>query len=275
MSSIPDITLNDGTQIPQFGLGTWQIPDNEAADAVRHALELGYRHIDTAAIYKNERGVGAGIAAAGLPREQLYVTTKLWNQDQGYDSALRACEESLKRLGLDHVNLYLIHWPCPDQGKFLDAWKAMIRLREEGLVTSIGVSNFRPDDAEVLIMETGVVPAVNQIEVHPFFQQKEMRDFNRYKGIATQAWSPLARGGDLLPHPTIQALAQKHGKTPAQVVLRWHIELGSIVFPKSVHPERIRENLDVFDFRLDADDLLRIAELDEGRRTGPDPSTFS
>ncbi|WP_263143725.1 aldo/keto reductase [Pseudomonas sp. RIT-PI-AD] len=275
MTSIPLVQLNDGRQIPQLGLGTWRTPDAEAAALVETALGLGYRHIDTAAIYGNEAGVGQGLAGSGVPREQLFVTTKLWNDRQGYDSALAAFDESLERLKLDYVDLYLIHWPCPDKGLFLDSWKALLRLREEGRVKSVGVSNFRPDDIEALIMETGVVPAVNQIEVHPWLQQAALREFGVYKGIATEAWSPLAQGGELLADPRVQQLAAKHGKSPAQVILRWHIQLGSIVFPKSATPKRIEENAQIFDFQLDEADMQAIAGLDRQHRLGPDPDTFN
>lgn len=236
MSAITRLQLNDGHHIPQFGLGVWQTPAEETAQVVKTALDLGYRHIDTAAIYGNEEGVGQAIVQAGLPRDELFVTTKLWNADQGYDSALRAFDTSLAKLGLEHVDLYLIHWPLPEKGLFLDSWKALIELRNQGRVKSIGVSNFRQADIETLLTETGVVPVVNQIECHPLLQQQELRDFNTYKGIATEAWSPLAQGGELLGSPVLQQLAAKHGKTPAQVVLRWHIQLGNIIFPNPRRP---------------------------------------
>ncbi|TWI57507.1 2,5-diketo-D-gluconate reductase A [Pseudomonas duriflava] len=274
MSSIPSLQLNDGYHIPQFGLGTWKTPNEEAPALIRSALEMGYRHIDTAAAYNNEEGVGQGIAEAGIDRSELFVTTKLWNERQGFDETIKAFDESLAKLKLEYVDLYLIHWPCPQAGKFLDTWKAFLRLREEGRVRSVGVSNFRPSDLEEIILETGVTPAVNQIEVHPLLQQNEMREFNQKKGILTEAWSPLAQGGELLKNPLIQQIAQKHGKTPAQVILRWHIELGSIIFPKSTNPDRIRENADIFDFMLDGEDMSQIATLDAGKRLGPDPSTF-
>jgi 2,5-diketo-D-gluconate reductase A len=275
MSAITRLQLNDGHHIPQFGLGVWQTPADETAQVVKTALDLGYRHIDTAAIYGNEEGVGQAIAQAGLPRDELFITTKLWNADQGYDSALRAFDTSLAKLGLEHVDLYLIHWPLPEKGLFLDSWKALIELRNQGRVKSIGVSNFRQADIETLLTETGVVPVVNQIECHPLLQQQELRDFNTYKGIATEAWSPLAQGGELLGSPILQQLAAKHGKTPAQVVLRWHIQLGNIIFPKSKTPKRIEENMQIFDFALDDEDLRQIAGLNQDKRLGPDPSTFT
>ncbi|SEP62047.1 MULTISPECIES: aldo/keto reductase [Pseudomonas] len=274
MSSIPSLQLNDGHHIPQFGLGTWKTPNEEAPQLIRSALEMGYRHIDTAAAYNNEEGVGQGIAESGIDRSELFVTTKLWNERQGFDETLKAFDESLSKLKLDYVDLYLIHWPCPKADKFLDTWKAFLRLREEGRVRSVGVSNFRQEDLEQIILETGVTPVVNQIEVHPLLQQNALREVNRQKNILTEAWSPLAQGGELLKHPLFQELAKKHGKTPAQVILRWHVELGSIIFPKSTNPERIRENADIFDFSLDSDDMQKIAALDEGKRLGPDPAEF-
>lgn len=272
---IPFIQLNDGQRIPQLGLGTWKTADADAADLVLTALRLGYRHIDTAAIYGNERGIGEGLARAGVPRGELYITTKLWNDRQGYDETLKAFDESLQRLGLDYVDLYLIHWPCPERNRFLDSWKAMLRLREEGRIQSVGVSNFREEEIEAVIMETGVVPAVNQIEVHPWLQQRALRELGTYKGIATEAWSPLAQGGELLADPVVRDLAAKHGKTPAQVILRWHVQQGSIIFPKSSNPARIEENAAIFDFQLDEADLQRIAGLERGQRLGPDPATFN
>jgi 2,5-diketo-D-gluconate reductase A len=275
MPSVPCLTFNDGRRIPQFGLGVFQTPPDETAAAVSTALGLGYRHIDTAAIYRNESGVGAAIAASGIPRDQLFVTTKLWNADQGYDSALRALDASLAKLKLDCVDLYLIHWPCPANGRFVDSWKALIAARGHGKAKSIGVSNFRIDDLDRIVAETGVVPAANQIELHPWLQQAALRDYHAKHGIVTESWSPLARGGELLGDPTLQAIAAKHGKSVAQVVLRWHVQLGRVVFPKSVHPARIAENIDVFGFALDDADLAAIAKLDRGQRIGPDPATLN
>lgn len=268
------LTLNDGRALPQVGLGVWRTPADAAAAVVRTALEAGYRAVDTAAIYGNEAGVGEGIRASGLPRDQVFVTTKLWNESQGYDRALRAFDKSLERLGLDHVDLYLIHWPCPQQELYLESWKALIRLREDGRARSIGVSNFAPEHLDRLIQETGVVPAVNQIELHPRFQQKSLRSANAAAGVLTESWSPLGQG-QILEDPVIVSLAARHGVTPAQVVIRWHVQLGLAVIPKSVTPARIIQNLDVFDFELDADDMAAMASLDAAEgRIGPDPASF-
>ena len=267
------ISLNDGRSIPQVGLGVWRVPDEVATGAVGEALKLGYRHVDTAAIYENERGTGAGLRAAGVPRDQVFVTTKLWNENQGFDTTLRAFDQSLARLGLDFVDLYLIHWPSPRRGLFVDTWKAFIRLRDEGRARSIGVSNFTVEHLDQLISETGVTPVLNQIELHPRFQQRALRQAHAERGIATQSWSPLGQG-QLLTDPVITGIADRYGKTPAQIVIRWHLDNGLIVIPKSVTPSRIAENLDVFGFRLDADDLAAIARLDSANgRIGPDPMT--
>ena len=274
-SNVPSIALADGRSIPQFGLGVFQTPPAETAQAVRTAFGLGYRHIDTAAIYGNEEGVGQAIAEAGIPRDELFVTTKLWNAEQGYDSALRALDASLGKLGLDYVDLYLIHWPCPAKNLYVDSWKALIELQKQGRARSIGVSNFRVEDLDRLAGETGVVPAVNQIELHPLLQQETLRAYHARHGIVTESWSPLARGGELLGHPALAPIAAKHGKSVAQVILRWHVELGLVVFPKSVTPSRIKENIEIFDFRLDADDMAAIAALDAGTRIGPDPSQLN
>ncbi|MDX6347102.1 MAG: 2,5-diketo-D-gluconate reductase [Streptomyces sp.] len=274
MSKVPFITLNNGVQMPQLGFGVWQVPDDEAQAAVATALEAGYRSVDTAAIYENEKGTGQAIAAAGLPREELFVTTKLWNAEHGYDSTLRAFDASLDRLGLDYVDLYLIHWPVPSRGLYLDSWRAFEKLYADGRTKAIGVSNFPVAQLQEVLDEGSVVPAVNQIELHPNLPQAELRAFHAAHGIATEAWSPLGSGRGLLEDPALAALATKHGKTPAQVVLRWHIQIGNVVIPKSVTPSRIRENLDIFDFALDADDLAAIDALDNGTRLGPDPATF-
>jgi len=273
--TIPSIALKDGHQIPQLGLGVFQIPAEQTRQAVLDAFEIGYRHIDTAAIYKNEQGVGEAIASADLSREQLFITTKLWSDQQGYDSTLRAFDESMAKLKLDRLDLYLIHWPCPQRGEFLATWKAFMRLRDEGRITSIGVSNFRVQDIELLISETGETPVVNQIELHPYLQQQELVEYHAANGIATEAWSPLARGGEMLADPMIKTLAEKYGKTAAQVVLRWHLDNGFVIFPKSVHAERLRENFDLFDFSLSTDDISRIATLDRGQRIGPNPSELN
>nr|WP_238426749.1 aldo/keto reductase [Streptomyces adustus] len=260
--------------MPQLGFGVWQVPDAEAEQAVAIALEAGYRSIDTAAIYGNEEGTGKAIAAAGIPREDVFVTTKLWNSDQGYDATLRAFDTSLGKLGLDYLDLYLIHWPLPSRDTYVDTYKALEKLYSDGRVRAIGVSNFLPEYLERLISETSVIPAVNQIELHPYLQQHAPREFHAQQGIATEAWSPLGQGKGLLEVPAIVAIAQKHNRTPAQVVLRWHLQLGNVVIPKSVTPSRIKENIDVFDFSLDTEDLAAISALNEDRRIGPDPAVF-
>jgi 2,5-diketo-D-gluconate reductase A len=274
MSLIPSIPLNDGRRIPQLGLGIWQVPDNDTARVVSAAFEVGYRHIDGAAAYGNEQGLGRAIHASGLPRADLFITTKLRNPDQGYKEALQAVDSSLGRLGLDYIDLYLIHWPCPRHDRFVDSWKALIEARRAGKVRSIGVSNFRAQDIDRVVEATGVVPAVNQIELHPLLQQTALRAYGNAYGIVTESWSALAHGGELLVHPELQAIARKHGKTVAQVVLRWHVQLGLVAFPKSVTPARIAENVAIFDFALDADDMGKIATLDAGTRLGPDPADF-
>ncbi|MGO4630420.1 aldo/keto reductase [Streptomyces sp. 2RAF24] len=260
--------------MPQLGFGVWQVPDAEAEQAVGTALEAGYRSIDTAAIYGNETGTGKAVAASGLPREELFVTTKLWNSDQGYESTLRAFDDSLGKLGLEYVDLYLIHWPVPNKDAYVDTYRAFEKILADGRARAIGVSNFLPEHLERLIGETSVVPAVNQIELHPQLQQAASRAAHARHGIATEAWSPLGQGRGLLDVPAIVAIARKHARTPAQVVLRWHVQLGNLVIPKSVTPSRIRENIAVFDFELDAEDLAGLAALDEGRRLGPDPAEF-
>ncbi|MFD3409902.1 aldo/keto reductase [Streptomyces cyaneofuscatus] len=275
MSQVPSITLNNGLEMPQLGFGVWQVPDDEAAKAVAKAIESGYRSIDTAAIYKNEKGTGRAIAASGVPRDELFVTTKLWNSEQGHDSTLRAFDASLDKLGLDYVDLYLIHWPVPAKDAYTDTYRAFEKIYADGRAKAIGVSNFHPEHLKRLLDETSVVPVLNQIELHPQLQQGEARAFHAEHGIATEAWSPLGQGKGLLEVPTVVAIAQKHGRTPAQAVLRWHLQNGNIVIPKSVTPSRIEENLDVFGFELDADDLAAFAALDEGKRLGPDPAEFN
>ncbi|MEW2342745.1 aldo/keto reductase [Streptomyces griseoaurantiacus] len=274
-SKVPPIILNNGVEMPQLGFGVWQVADDEAERAVSTALEAGYRSIDTAAIYGNEEGTGRAIASSGLPREELFVTTKLWNADQGHDSTLRAFDTSLKKLGLEYVDLYLIHWPMPDRGTFVDTYKAFEKLYEEGRAKAIGVSNFLPEHLTTLLEATSVVPAVNQIELHPQLQQQTAREVHAEHGIATEAWSPLGSGKGLLDVPAIVAIARKHGRTPAQVVLRWHLQLGNVVIPKSVTPSRIKENFDVFDFSLDEEDLGAISALDEDRRLGSNPADIN
>lgn len=273
--TVPSITLNNGVVMPQFGLGVWQAEAGaEVEQALSHALECGYRLIDTAAIYKNEESVGTVIRASGIPREELFVTTKLWNNDQGYDSVLAAYDASLMRLGLEYVDLYLIHWPMPAHNMFIDTWKAFEKLYADKRVRAIGVSNFKPAHLEKLLAATHVVPAVNQIELHPKLQQLDTRALCEQHGIAVESYSPIMRGSDLLQEPTLLALAEKHAKTPAQIVLRWHIQSGLIVIPKSVTLSRIEENIDIFDFALDRTDMAAIASMNEDRRLGIDPDNF-
>ncbi|WP_329258598.1 aldo/keto reductase [Streptomyces pseudovenezuelae] len=270
MISIPTHTLNDGTRIPALGLGTWPMDDTEAERAVATALESGYRLVDTATNYRNETGVGRGVAAAGVPREEVLVTTKLPGRHHGYEEALASFEESRARLGLEYVDLYLIHWPLPRVDRYVDSWNAMIKLREDGLVRSIGVSNFTPAHIERLEKETGVLPSVNQIELHPLFPQDELRAFHAAKGIVTESWSPLGRGSDLLDDPVVAGVAEAHGVTPGQVILRWHTQLGALPIPKSGDPERQRANLDVFGFELSGAELAAIGDRAH-RRLGGDP----
>ncbi|MFD9206285.1 aldo/keto reductase [Streptomyces sioyaensis] len=274
MSKVPSITLNNGIEMPQLGFGVWQIEDDQASTAVGQALEAGYRSIDTAAIYGNEAGTGKALAASGIARDELFVTTKLWNSDQGYDATLRAFDTSLGKLGLEYVDLYLIHWPLPSRDTYVDTYKALEKIHADGRAKAIGVSNFLPGHLERLLGEVSVVPAVNQIELHPQFAQAESRAVHARHHIVTEAWSPLGQGKGLLEHPTLTELAAKHGRTPAQVVLRWHLQLGNVAIPKSVTPSRIAENIDVFGFELDDADLAALAGLDSGNRLGPDPATF-
>ncbi|MDX2561112.1 aldo/keto reductase [Streptomyces sp. TX20-6-3] len=274
MSHLPTVTLNNGVEIPQLGFGVFQVPDDETTAAVGHALQAGYRSLDTAAIYGNEAGVGRALADSGIARDELFVTTKLWNADQGYDSTLRAFDDSLATLGLDHVDLYLIHWPAPARDLYVDTWRAIEKLVADGRVRAAGVSNFQPAHLKRLLDSSGLVPAVNQIELHPALQQRELRELHAAHSIATEAWSPLAQGA-VLAEPAIVDIAARHGKSPAQVVLRWHLQLGNVVIPKSVTPARIRENIDVFDFALSAEEMAALGALDRGLRTGPDPDTLS
>ncbi len=271
---VPEIALSDSAAIPQLGFGVFQVPPQDTAEAVRHALTTGYRHVDTAAMYRNEAGVGEAIRTSGPDREQMFVTTKLWNGDQGRDKARRAFERSLARLAFDYVDLYLIHWPVPSREKYVETWEALIELRAGGRARCIGVSNFQVAHLERIIEETGVVPAVNQIELHPSLQQAELREFHRRHGIVTEAWSPLGQGA-ALDDPTIVEMADELRRTPAQVVLRWHIELGNVVIPKSVTPARIAENFDIFGFELGQERMRRLSELDAGERIGPNPDQFA
>jgi 2,5-diketo-D-gluconate reductase A len=276
MTFSPVLTFNDGNTIPQLGYGVWQVEDDVAEKVVAQAFEAGFRHIDTAKIYGNEAGVGRAIEQSGLKPEEIFITTKLWNADQGYESTLKAFEGSMERLGLETLDMYLIHWQQPKQDKYVDTWKALIELQKQGRVKTIGVSNFTKEGLQRLIDETGVVPAINQIELHPFFNQAELREFNASHGILTQAWSPLGQGGELLESPVIAQIAAKHGATPAQVVIAWHLAIGNVVIPKSVTESRIRENYAALDVTLDATDIQAIDGLDnsaEGAgRIGPDPA---
>ena len=276
MTISPVLTFNDGNTIPQLGYGVWQVEDDVAEKVVGQAFEAGFRHIDTAKIYGNEAGVGRAIKRSGLKPEDIFITTKLWNADQGYESTLKAFEGSMERLGLETLDLYLIHWMQPRQDKYLDTWKALIELQKRGRVRTIGVSNFTREGLQRLIDETGVAPAVNQIELHPFFNQAGLREFNASKGILTEAWSPLGQGGELLESPVISAIAEKHTATPAQIVIAWHLAIGNVVIPKSVTESRIRENYAALDVALDQTDIQAINGLDrsaEGAgRIGPDPA---
>ena len=273
-STIPTVTLNNGVEIPQLGFGVFQIPEDETTAAVSAALETGYRHIDTAAAYGNEAGVGRALADSGLSRDELFITTKVWNSDQGYDATLRAFDTSLAALGLDRLDLYLIHWPTPARDLYADTWRALERLVEEGRLRAAGVSNFQPAHLQRLLDGSSLVPTINQIELHPGLQQSELRAFHAEHGIATEAWSPLAQGA-VLDDEAITSIAGRTGKSPAQVVLRWHLQLGNVVIPKSVTPSRIRENFEVFDFELTDEDMSTIAGADRDLRTGPHPDEFS
>lgn len=270
------VKFHDGRQAPRLGFGTWQIPDSDAASVVEAALRAGYRSIDTAAMYHNEHGVGQGILRSGVPRDEIFLATKLWNDQHGHDVSRAAFEASLEKLGLDYVDLYLIHWPVPKWGKFVQAWEVLIQLHDEGLAKSIGVCNFNVNHLQALLDETGVMPVVNQIELNPYFQQRALRDFHAEHSIVTESWSPLGRGA-LLEDAVLVDIAHKHKRTAAQVVLRWHVQIGNMVIPKSVTPSRIKENIQIFDFSLDDEDMRAIAALDRGEegRTGPDPERFS
>ena len=276
MTSVPNVSLSTGTttiDIPQLGFGVWQVPDAEVTDAVATALEVGYRSIDTAAAYQNEDGVGRALARTDVPREEIFLTTKVWNDEHGYEATLRAFDASAKRLGQEVVDLYLIHWPVPSKDAYVDTWRALLELRSQGRIRAAGVCNFQPAHLQRLLDETGELPALNQIELHPRLQQTELRAFHAQHGVVTEDWSPLA-SGELLSDPVIAGIAQRLSRTPAQVILRWHLQLGNVVIPKSVTPSRIAENFAIFDFELEPADLAAIEGLNRDERTGPDPDTF-
>ena len=273
--SIPQVSLNNGVQLPQVGFGVFLVPESETKSAVATALQAGYRHVDTAKLYQNEAAVGAAIAESGIDRADIFVTTKVWNSEQGFDQAIESFEASLDRLGLDVLDLLLIHWPAPDLNRYVETWRGFEKLYADGRVRAIGVSNFGIPHLRRLAEESSVVPAVNQIELHPLLPQAELRAFHAEHGIVTEAWSPLARGGSVLTEPAVLAIAGRLGKSPAQVILRWHLQLGNVVIPKSVTPSRIAENLELFDFVLTSEDLAAIGELETGDRIGPNPDTFN
>ncbi|MEV6904797.1 aldo/keto reductase [Amycolatopsis sp. NPDC051372] len=274
MTNVSVVKLNNGVEMPQLGFGVFQVPPAETKAAVKTALDAGYRSIDTATAYGNEAAVGEALAESGVAADELFITTKLWNSDQGYDQTLRAFDSSLTALGLEQLDLYLIHWPLPARDKYLDTWKALEKLYADGRVRALGVSNFQPSHLRRVLDEGAVVPAVNQVELHPYLVQTDVRAFDADHGIATEAWSPLAKGGELLSEPVVTQTAERLGRTPAQVVLRWHLQLGNVVIPKSVTPSRVAENLDVFGFTLTDADVAALSALDRDGRTGPDPDTF-
>ena len=274
VQNVPTLRLNDGREIPQLGFGVFQVPPAETEAAVTRALEVGYRHIDTAAAYRNEAGVARAIAAVGLDRSEIFVTTKLFNDDHGVEQAQRAFAASLERLETDYVDLYLIHWPVPSEDRYVETWQALEEFHTEGRARSIGVSNFNVEHLERLSHETETVPAVNQVELHPYLAQRELRAYQRDHGIATEAWSPIGQGGDVLDDPAIGAIAESHDRSPAQVIIRWHLQSGNIVIPKSVTPERIAENFRALHFELSDAEMAQIDGLDRGERLGPDPATF-
>lgn len=269
------VTLNNGLKMPQLGFGVWQVEDDQAAAAVATALEVGYRSIDTAMIYNNEKGVGKAIKESSVPREELFITTKVWNSDQGYDNTLRAFDESLERLGLDYVDLYLIHWPTPQFDQYIDTYKALEKLYHDGRVKAIGVCNFEIEHLERLLKECEVVPVLNQVECHPYLAQNELKEFCTKHNIFVEAWSPLDQGGEVLQDESVQKIAATYGKTPAQTVLRWHLQNNTIVIPKSVTPSRIEENFQVFDFKLTSDEMNEINQINQDRRKGPHPNDLN
>lgn len=274
MTDVPTVRLNTGAAMPQLGFGVFQVPPQDVERVVTVALEAGYRSLDTAAMYRNEEGVGRAIAASGIPRDELFVTTKLNNPEHKSGEVERAFDESLRNLGLDHLDLYLIHWPLPAADRYVDVWRAIGKLRQDGRLRSAGVSNFQPAHLRRVVDETGEVPSVNQVELHPYLTQDGLRRVDAEFGIATEAWSPLGKGGELLRDQTIVGIAEKYGVPPAQVVIRWHLQVGNVVIPKSVTPERIRSNFDVFGFELADDDVAAIDALNRDQRLGPDPDTF-
>ncbi|PKR83368.1 aldo/keto reductase [Heyndrickxia camelliae] len=269
------VTLNNGVKMPQLGFGVWQVKDDEATAAVAKALEVGYRSIDTAMIYQNETGVGKALKETSVPREELFITTKVWNSDQGYENTLKAFDASLERLGLDYVDLYLIHWPTPEFDQYVDTYKALEKLYKDGRVKAIGVCNFNIEHLERILSECEVKPVLNQVECHPYLSQTELKEFCAKHDIFVEAWSPLQQGGEVLKDETIQKIAQAHGKTPAQVVLRWHLQNNTIVIPKSVTPSRIEENFNLFDFELTAEEMAEINKLNRNERKGADPATMN
>jgi 2,5-diketo-D-gluconate reductase A len=275
MSTVPSLVMNNGLQIPQLGFGVFLVPPEETKQAVTEALEAGYRLIDTAQGYRNEEGVGAAIAESDVPRDELFITTKLTNSEQGYDTTLAAFDGSMDKLGIDVLDLFLIHWPQPMFDQYVETWRAFEKLLADGRVRSIGVSNFEIPHLQRLLAETDVTPAVNQIELHPEFPQEDLREFHQQHGILTESWGPLGQGKGLLENPQIVEVAQRKGRTPAQVVLRWHVQLGCVVIPKSVNPDRIRENIDIFDFELDDADMAEISKVRTGERLGGDPNVFA
>ncbi|MEW2444540.1 aldo/keto reductase [Micromonospora marina] len=274
MTATPAVLLRGAVAMPQVGIGVFLVDDADAERVVRTAIDAGYRSVDTAAAYQNERGVGRAVAACGVPRGDLFVTTKIWNTEHGFSATTRAARESLDRLGLDYVDLLLVHWPVPEQDRYVPTWQALLHLREAGLARAVGVSNFQPEHITRLLEATGEPPAVNQVELHPLFTQDPLRRFGAATGIVTEAWHPLAPGTGLLTDPVVARIAVKHGRSAAQVVLRWHVQQGHVVIPKSTRPERIRENIDVYGFALDVADMADLDGLNQGKRLGPDPATF-
>jgi 2,5-diketo-D-gluconate reductase A len=275
MSTVPSLVMNNGLQIPQLGFGVFLVPPEETKQAVTEALDAGYRLIDTAQGYRNEEGVGAAIAESDVPRDELFITTKLTNSEQGYDTTLAAFDGSMDKLGIDVLDLFLIHWPQPMFDQYVETWRAFEKLLADGRVRSIGVSNFEIPHLQRLLAETDVTPAVNQIELHPEFPQEDLREFHQQHGILTESWGPLGQGKGLLENPQIVEVAQRKDRTPAQIVLRWHVQLGCVVIPKSVNPDRIRENINIFDFELDDADMAEISKVRTGERLGGDPNVFA